>query len=522
VSVSKIGDPMTNPNLIQLINSAFVICILTLACSSDVVTSQEDGDAEFDLIEDDFSGEIESELPDGDDDSGEINVIVDGDEKEYGVGEEEYDPNVHALPPLEVANVAGVSGRNVRILWVPTDAECEITIERATDDASTFQVIARKQGKHGRFLDLALQPETWYRYKLTACNNDGCSPTFESIPVKTKISIAPKFNININKDTAEDNVIVFGISTIAYDYTEDGRMVAIDRDGNIIWEYYTISRGAVTEVQPMDNHTFGICTYTNYTHIDLDNRELYHFSDEMLHHDINPISDDRIVALFFDQFQRMGFTVLGDGIVILDEATSTIDWRWYSKDHISEDDRSTMDIATSPFGLGQDWTHSNSIHFDEQESKMYLNVRNLNRIYKIDYPSGDVDWVMGDGGDFGEGLWSHSHSPVYLPNNRVLMFDNGLYRPGTVLMYSRVIEIEYDPENKTAEIVWEYREQPDFYSYAYSSVEIMNNGNILVDEGIAGRVFEVTRDKEIVWEMKLSGESIYKVETVPIEFFTEW
>ena len=39
-----------------------------------------------------------------------------------------------------------------------------------------------------------------------------------------------------------------------------------------------------------------------------------------------------------------------------------------------------------------------------------------------------------------------------------------------------------------------------FYSYHISGCERLANGNTLIAEGAPGRIFEVTRDKEIVWE----------------------
>jgi hypothetical protein len=80
----------------------------------------------------------------------------------------------------------------------------------------------------------------------------------------------------------------------------------------------------------------------------------------------------------------------------------------------------------------------------------------------------------------------------------VLLFDNGSHRRGQGVPYSRVIEI--DPA--TNQIVWEYRGEPpfSFYSPVISSAERLPNGNTLICEGSAGRLFEVTPDKEIVWE----------------------
>jgi hypothetical protein len=73
------------------------------------------------------------------------------------------------------------------------------------------------------------------------------------------------------------------------------------------------------------------------------------------------------------------------------------------------------------------------------------------------------------------------------------MFDNGNGRN-----YSRVIEI--DPA--TDEIAWEYTANPRdaFYSMNISGAQRLPNGNSLVCEGRSARFFEVTPDKDIVWE----------------------
>ena len=67
---------------------------------------------------------------------------------------------------------------------------------------------------------------------------------------------------------------------------------------------------------------------------------------------------------------------------------------------------------------------------------------------------------------------------------------------------SRILEI--DPIKK--EIVWQYTalnsNQPvwNFYSSFISSARRLPNGNTLIDEGMNGRIFQVTPAGEIVWE----------------------
>ena len=64
--------------------------------------------------------------------------------------------------------------------------------------------------------------------------------------------------------------------------------------------------------------------------------------------------------------------------------------------------------------------------------------------------------------------------------------------------WSRVIEV--DP--RTDEIVWEYRAEvpTDFYSRTRGASQRLSNGNTLVTESEKGRIFEITRDGEVVWD----------------------
>jgi len=80
-----------------------------------------------------------------------------------------------------------------------------------------------------------------------------------------------------------------------------------------------------------------------------------------------------------------------------------------------------------------------------------------------------------------------------LANGNILIFDNGPLRG-----YSRVIELN----PLTERIEWEYTGKPDreFLSRAISSAQRLPNGNTLVCDGNNCRLFEVTPDKEIVWE----------------------
>lgn len=428
-------------------------------------------------------------------------------------------PTVENPSSLTGVEATAVSPRNVRIRWQPM-ADAQVVIHRAASGKG-YQEVGRKDASHGRFLDLALDPESSYTYRLTVCRNDACEQPHQTGSVSTPASAFPSFDITVPSVNPGDDVAVFGVYRIAAELFREGHMAAVDRTGRVIWEYETFEWGPITEVQPLPDGTLATGQNQYLVHIDLDGTELFRWTQTTARHDIDRLADGRWAFLYFDPFEVEGETRLGDGIAVLNPEGTAIEWQWAGREHIPWTDVNEEDLATNELGLGQDWTHSNSITFDETGSKVLLNVRNLNRIYKIDVATQQVDWIMGDGGDFGEGIWDHSHDPQFLADDRVLIFDNGYRRPSP--QYSRVIEVEFDPSQKRAEIVWEYRETPDFYSFALGSAQAMPNGNVLVTDGINGRLVEVSRDKQKVWELVIQKYYwSYKAVNVPRSFFTDW
>ena len=49
-------------------------------------------------------------------------------------------------------------------------------------------------------------------------------------------------------------------------------------------------------------------------------------------------------------------------------------------------------------------------------------------------------------------------------------------------------------------MIWRYADPPVFYSDFISGAQRLPNGNTLIDEGMTGRIFEITPDGEIVWQ----------------------
>jgi GH43 family beta-xylosidase len=85
----------------------------------------------------------------------------------------------------------------------------------------------------------------------------------------------------------------------------------------------------------------------------------------------------------------------------------------------------------------------------------------------------------------------------------ILMFDNGTDRKESILggdpePAKMTVILEINPATK--QIVWLYQDGRDFYSAIQGTQQRLPNGNTFICESTTGRIFEVTRDGEVVWE----------------------
>ncbi|TNE65673.1 MAG: hypothetical protein EP335_05190 [Alphaproteobacteria bacterium] len=125
-----------------------------------------------------------------------------------------------------------------------------------------------------------------------------------------------------------------------------------------------------------------------------------------------------------------------------------------------------------------------------QEGQILLSFREIHSIAVLDPVTDELVWVA-------KGGWMGQHDPDILPNGNILLFDNfGNFNAPEGK--SRVIE--FNPV--TMEIVWQYKGTPDapFESVIRADQQRLANGNTLISESSGGRILEVTREGEIVWE----------------------
>lgn len=160
---------------------------------------------------------------------------------------------------------------------------------------------------------------------------------------------------------------------------------------------------------------------------------------------------------------------------------------------------------------------SSSPHF--KAGNALVSFRALNFVGVVDLDEEKLVWSLPH-------FARAQHDPTLVSGGRILLLDNK-WRPDE--NYSRVVE--FDPFEQ--KVTWSYEGDAsnDFYTSCCGSARRLSNGNTLVTETDKGRAFEVTPDKEIVWEFLNPGRGgenqelvgrLYFMQRIDAETFADW
>lgn len=228
-------------------------------------------------------------------------------------------------------------------------------------------------------------------------------------------------------------------------------------------------------------------------------------------HELRVLPDNHVYLMSYDpQKVNMSGVIAGGrasaqviGLVIqeLDRSRNVV-FQWRSWDHFQITDATHEDLTAPVI----DYAHGNAIEVDA-DSNLLISSRHMDEITKIDRRTGDIIWRFG--GKNNEFTFtndtlrfSHQHAVRRLPNGDVTMFDNGNYHTP---QFSRAVEYQIDGQQKTATMVWQFRNAPDTYGLAMGYVQRLPNGNTLIGWGAANpTVTEVRPDGSKAYELSLS------------------
>ena len=231
--------------------------------------------------------------------------------------------------------------------------------------------------------------------------------------------------------------------------------------------------------------------------LDWEGNVVWEYKNPMMHHDFARLPNGNTLVLLWEQMPAELSSQVRGGVVSDDDPDQLLgdtvqeiapdgsvvnEWKLWEQFEIDED-------IVCPLENRREWGHGNSLNVTS-DGDLLVSFRRTDTVGIVNRETGKFTWKWGPGDV------RHQHHPTYLDNGNVLIFDNGCH--GVGYAQSRIVEI--DP--KTNEIAWEYQGSPppSFYAHHISSAERQPNGNTLICEGPHGRYFEVTNNKDIVWE----------------------
>ena len=176
----------------------------------------------------------------------------------------------------------------------------------------------------------------------------------------------------------------------------------------------------------------------------------------------------------------------GDSLVEM-TTDGRIVWEYRTWEHLDPE----TDRITAIQEPRDAWTNGNGLA-ELPNGDIVVSFRTISTVIIIDRKTGKIIWKLGAPPLCGQ------HAPTPLTNSNLLIFDNGPHRLDHPMPFSRVIEVNV----ATKQIVWKYQEKREyeFFSPRISNAQRLPNGNTLICEGDFGRLFEVTREGELVWE----------------------
>jgi len=309
-----------------------------------------------------------------------------------------------------------------------------------------------------------------------------------------------------------------GYTLFTYMYTEP-EVKLIDMNGNIVHKWKTRAERAkllkngnliVNEVREGEKKPI-VAEY------DWDGHRLWDYEPpNRVHHDLQRLENGNTLILttepvpdeyrekIKDPVRRSAKPIKADVVLEVTRDREVV-WEWNAYEHLD------MNLHCEIWNPG-DWTHINTVqalpenrHYDAGDkrfkpSNILLSPRNLGFILIVDRETKEVVWRYG--GNYKGGL-SGQHEPHMIEKGlpgegNIIVYDNGAPPLRSSAHVGKSFILEIDPV--TEETVWKFEDGERFYSSFRSNVQRLPNGNTLICESEGPRIFEVTREKEIVWE----------------------
>lgn len=269
-----------------------------------------------------------------------------------------------------------------------------------------------------------------------------------------------------------------GTTLIPDNYDEDHpRIIEVDMKGKILWEYPVPDnlKGNTNpgfDAERLDNGHI-LITYSRYgiVEIDYSGNVVWEHRDSKISHDSDRLNNGNTIYVFG------GNDTYNDKQVKEVDSNGNMVWSWSARDFFYSDYR---DVSF------QGWTHINTV-IRMDNGHTLVSLRNFDLLAEIG-KGGNVVAILG------KGILYYPHDPEILSNGNILLANQN--PKGRRDIFHKAFE--FDPDNN--QVIWEYEIQKN-RDWPVRDADRLPNGNTLIT--CSTKVIEVTKEKEIVWQLRL-------------------
>ena len=275
-----------------------------------------------------------------------------------------------------------------------------------------------------------------------------------------------------------------GTTLFSYNYNKKSpRMVEVNMDGDVVWEYYIpesmMQRGSMLmDVERLENgNTLFNVKYSGIYEIDSRGSVVWKHLDPKTSHDIDRLPNGNTIYV-------RAWVNKGDSHVVEVNPAGDIVWQW---DGLKE-----FDVLPYSNVEREGWMHVNAVTRFEDESTL-ISLRNLQMVIRVD-SDGDVVWKQTFNCRKAEKKWSLGHKKSLKGCNP---HEAEISEDGSILITAtRHPDVVYQLDVESGERIWKWHGDT---SQRIRDADRLPNGNILIQDN--NKLIEVAPNKDIVWTL---------------------
>ena len=268
------------------------------------------------------------------------------------------------------------------------------------------------------------------------------------------------------------------------------KVVETDMVGNIIWEFVIPQSWLNPPIVGFDAELLSngniliVLSRSGLYDIDRSGNTVWQVLDPDCSHDADRLTNGNTIYVFGNHDTKK------DSCVKEVDTQGNLVWSWKAMDHYNESPYTEVDY--------QGWAHTNAVTRMGNGNTL-ISIRNFDMTVEVD-PQGTPVWEFQ-----WQDLYTATTFPSFHPHEPEIHADNTLLVCLQNESPYEVVEIN----RTTGNVVWEYHRD---HFRTCRDADHLPNGNVLIvgvmtdmDESV---IYEVTPDKEIVWQLRLYETSV--------------